>query len=380
MTMFRANLLLAAFLLLLISACSTTDKLGGPLGGDDDGLHDRLHLSASLSDSLAPLAPVFWVEPVAEGFRVRFNGQLSETTPDEVSGVIDFEGYRVYLGRENDEGHYGLIASYDRWDYDKWIWSADSSAYVLLDYPFTIDSLRCLYGGDPDPCLDSAFDPESYTYIVPYVHPDHPDSVFYFAPHSYNVSEFGVNTPFRKVYPDEPDPSTLDSLTPDRYTEEGYLKFYEYEVVIENLLSSVLYWVAVTAYDFGDAPMGVEPSESDKFETAVPAYPGPRPSEVPDPSRVFCYPNPYFEDHTSGFPRAVTFGGLAHRCTIRIYTAVGEPVRVLHHDRDPADPTAKRHEWDLRAYDGRPVPSGVYNWAVESGSADAQTGKLIIVR
>ena len=69
----------------------------------------------------APPAPNCWLYPYDHGIRIRFNGSKSETTKDLVSNRIDFEGYRVYVGRDEREGSLAMAASYDFDNYDKFI-------------------------------------------------------------------------------------------------------------------------------------------------------------------------------------------------------------------------------------------------------------------
>ena len=42
-----------------------------------------------------------------------------------------------------------------------------------------------------------------------------------------------------------------DSASADELTEDGYLKYFEYEFEIKDLLPTVPYWVNDTAFDFG---------------------------------------------------------------------------------------------------------------------------------
>ncbi|MDH3892191.1 MAG: hypothetical protein OEV49_14020 [candidate division Zixibacteria bacterium] len=259
----------------LFTACADFEKPTTPSTDFDIQLVNPVD-SSIVADSLAPPDPAMWVESRIQGLRIRFNGQFSETTPDAISGVVDFEGYRVYLARDNVRNRYSIIAGYDLHDYHKWVWAQDSGRYVLFDIPYTIDSLRCLYA---DSCEDTNFSPRSYTRSSPYVHPDFPDSFYWFEPHDFNMSELGSTTPIRKAYPDEPDPSTLTpgELTPERFTDEGFLKYYEYEFDVDNLYPGMMHWVKVTVFDFGYAPLGIDPSETDFWSGAIGAYSLPRP-------------------------------------------------------------------------------------------------------
>ncbi|HWR82884.1 MAG TPA: hypothetical protein VN285_06260 [Candidatus Deferrimicrobium sp.] len=346
-----------------------------------------------------PPAPVFWLEPVVNGLRIRFNGQYSETTPDIFTHIVDFEGYRVYLGRDERVTSYSILASYDRHNFDKWVWnrySLPEPQWELMDIPFTLDSLRCLYGSGMDPCLDSAFDPLLYTPSQPYFHPAYPESAFYFVKHDFNTWELGVSTPIRKVYPDEPDPRLLpiDSLTPERYTAEGYFKYFEYDVVVENLLATVPYWVNVTAFDFGSPKSGLWALEMSKTVGAKYTYPTHPSADTVYHGKVFVYPNPYRidgryrelgyegrvrEDWADDKVRAIHFANLPPRCTIEVYSLDGDLIRRIEHDVDPSNPNASHDQWNLITRNYQAVVSGLYYWTVHSPDGQTQIGKLVII-
>ncbi len=244
--------------------------------------------------AVPPLAPTFWLEPKVEALRVRWNGLHSETTPDIFSHIMDFEGYRAYLALDNNVSSYALVASYDRDDYLKYTWNTFLGDFELRDNPFTLEELRCLYGSGADPCNDTTFDPNLYTSSNPFVHPLFPDSIFYFEPVGKNP-QLGVTTPIRKIYPDAEYPSTLDpnEADPDELTEDGYFKYFEYELTIDNLLPNVLYYVNVTAFDFG-APISGSPAlETSVTEGAQSAYVLSGPEIIPTNEwiNVYCdYP------------------------------------------------------------------------------------------
>jgi hypothetical protein len=346
-----------------------------------------------------PPAPPFWVTPTVNGFHIRFNGSRSETERDVFSNLIDFEGYNIYLARDDRESSYSLMASYDIDDYDKYVWdeTIEPANYVLQDIPFTLERLRCLYGAGDDPCSDASFKPHRYTQGNPYRHPEFPDSMFYFLPHHYNASELGVTSPIRKMYPDEPDPATLplDSLTPDRYTEEGFPKYYEYEFTIENLLPTVPYWINVTVFDFGSPAAGLNPLETSKTVDAQTAYVFSSDQQaLGQQAQVYVYPNPYRKDgeyRIHGYEgrteehlpnekvRAIHFANLPAKCTIRIYTIDGDRVRTIHHDFAPDDPWAHHDEWNMVTRNRNAVMSGLYYWTVEDEFGHVQMGKLVII-
>lgn len=348
-----------------------------------DGVPDFLGASP-------PPAPDIWIEPSVGALKVRFNGRFSETTPDVFSRSIDFEGYRIYVARDERATSYSRVASYDIEDYNKYV--RVGLNWDLLDEPFTLDELRCLYG---DSCNDATFDPLDYTPSSPYVLSA--DSTFYFQKQDYNASVLGVTTNIRKRFPDQPYPSTLnpDSARPEELTEDGYLKYFEYEYEITDLLPTVHYWVNVTAFDFGSPQSGLPSLETSLTVGSKEGCPLASWSEVQSKGlKVFVWPNPYRIDgeyRAQGFEgrgrddrpedrvRAVHFGNLPPRCTIRIYTLDGDLVREIVHEADCVGPCATTDSWNLITRNTQLAVSGLYYWTVEDDEGDVQIGKLMLV-
>ncbi|MDH4156409.1 MAG: hypothetical protein OEW00_03935 [candidate division Zixibacteria bacterium] len=343
-----------------------------------------------------PPAPRMWVTPEVGKLHIRFNGLRSETTKDVFSGTMDFEGYRVYISRDDRSESYSIVASYDREDYNKWIWNParpGGAGYQLLDDPYTREQLQCAYG---DSCGGDNFDPLVYTRSSPYVHPT-TDSLFYFEPQDYNVSELGVTTKITRLYPDQEYPSTLipEEADPTELTPDGYLKYFEYALVIEDLLPTVQYWVNVTAFDYGSPSSGLASLETSVTVGSVIAYPLSSVEEVQRNNlEVFIYPNPYRLDAAysqSGFEEApsntrsedrlrqVHFANLPATCTIRIFSLDGDLVRQIGHRVPVTDPTASHDTWDLITRNTQLAVSGIYYWTVEDENGDVQIGKLVLI-
>jgi hypothetical protein len=99
---------------------------------------------------------------------------------------------------------------------------------------------------------------------------------------------------------------------------------------------------------------------------------------------VGVYPNPYragslFDGRlgTIEKKRRIWFTGLPPRCTIKIYTLVGDLVQTLHHD----DPVLGQREWDLLSSYGRVIATGLYIYVVEDlDTGEVQRGKLVIIK
>jgi hypothetical protein len=349
-----------------------------------------------------PPAPKFWVYPSVGKLRVRWNGLRSETATDVFSHVADFEGYRVYFGRDDRAASYSLSESYDREDYNKYVYSRQKpggEGYELKDYPFTREQLATMYGnGNPD------FDPEVYTPASPYRLPGFlGDSIFYFVRQDYNQSDLGLNTRIRKIYPEAVKPVILDVDSipaPDRetyLTEDGYFKYYEYELELVDLLPTVQYYVNVTAFDFGSPQSGLGSLETSVTVGSEVAYPMSGAEEVAAKDLpIYIYPNPYrvdanyrgagFEgrdketrDNAPDRQRKVHFANLPPKCTILIFTLDGDLVREIEHDVDVSDPMSTHDSWDLITRNTQLTVSGIYYWIVEMPDGNTQMGKMVLI-
>lgn len=345
--------------------------------------------------------PGLRVEPEVGKVRVVWNGVLSENTRDVFSREYDFEGYRVYIGRDDRRLSYTVVSSYDKEDYNKYVWDNQLRTYLLLEHPFSLEELRDLYGGG-----DTAWHPLQFTRNRPYVMPGQADSVFYFEPQDFNRSILAndaanANTDIRKVYPDSPKPPwiVVDSIPDSLYslylTDEGYFKYYEYELTIDNLLPTVPYWINVTAFDYGSPRSGLAALETNPTLLPVVTYPLESIGNVLEQDlEVYVYPNPYridgeyrargFEgrgdvDRTPDRTRMIHFANLPPKCTIRIYSLDGDLIREIIHDMDPGDPLSNHDSWNLITRNTQLVVSGLYYWTVEDESGKTQIGKLAII-
>jgi hypothetical protein len=234
--------------------------------------------------NVAPPAPYVEATALAGAIRVRWNGAMSETTTDIVSRRRDFEGYNVYLATNEADNSYSLVAQTDIETYYKYVWHAGRQRYELDNFMFHVDTLRCAYS--PAGCLDSGWTPLIFTKMNPYRLSGFSDSIFYFEPLGCNASRLGWETPIVKSFPDAvpPLPAWLadtshipPDLRDDVLTTDGFFKFYEYELVILNLLPDQPYRVSVTAFDRGSYMVDAPPMESsvEEAETLVIPLAGP---------------------------------------------------------------------------------------------------------
>ncbi|MBU8935011.1 MAG: hypothetical protein KOO62_13575 [candidate division Zixibacteria bacterium] len=333
-----------------------------------------------------PPAPDFWIYPSPGKLLLRFNGYRSENAKDVFSGDLDFEGYRIYLGRDERSESYSMVTSYDREDYNKFIYEGDG--WVLRDVPYTLEQLLSEYG---------ITDPLQYTRTQPFVDGS---ELYYFEAQDFNSSELGIVGGIRKIYPDQPRPLIAhpDFVKPEELTEDGYLKYYEYEYTIDNLLPNLLYWVNITAFDYGSPGKGLEALETSRtvgHKSAYALYNAQDASK--NNEEVFVYPNPYRVDggyralglegresnQSASTPddrvRAVHFANLPSKCTISIFSLDGDLIQVIDHDFDPSDPKASHDRWDLITRNTQLIVSGIYFWTVEGEDGEVQVGKLAII-
>ena len=347
-----------------------------------------------------PPAPDIWLIPEIGKIRVRFNGRRSETTRDVFSRELDFEGYKVYIARDDRESSYSLVASYDRENYNKFVYDYVAGEFKLIDVPYALDSLQKLYSEG-----DTLWNPVVFSRNFPFRWVD--DSVFAFEPQGYNRSRFGIDTQIRKtyhnwedLYPENYGISSADSV-PDSLrflvTDDGFFKYYEYEITLENLLPTVSWYVNVTTTDYGSPASGLPSLETSKTVNAKTAFALESGQSVRDQDlRAYVWPNPYrsdgsylsrgFEGRLSRFAnpipdreRRVHFANLPPKCTIKIFTLDGDLVRQIDHDMDPVDPNAVHAEWDLITRNTQMVVSGIYYWTVEEPDGQTQIGKLVII-
>lgn len=308
---------------------------------------------------------------------IRWDGRHSENFFDLFSGIRDFEGYRVWYSRSPRLEEMTLLASWDREDYSRYSYDFKAGLWRLKDIPFSIDSLKQLYGAHFDPLNH----PRSNPFRIG-------GFMFYFEPVGDNLSDLSDPDQIHKVYPDAtPDTTDVD--------EEGRMRYYQYEYVLKDLLPSVPYWVSVSAFDFGNPARDLEPMESIPTVNAVEAF---AVSTEPDILKdgqldVYCYPNPYridadyerrgfenrMDDRWGERARAVWFGNLPDKCTISIYTIDGDLVDRIEHHQPSGSGTSSVESWDLINRNTEAVMSGLYYWVVES-DLGTQIGKLAIVK
>jgi len=326
---------------------------------------------------------------------VRWNGRVCETTPDQFSQDIDFEGYRVYLSLSDRDDDFILYDSYDRDNYDRWEYHIGYQSWVLKRRPFDLSTLRAMYGENFEP-LDY-YDINTLFRVYDANLGDY--TGYFFSRHDWNESNLRDTMRIHKIYPDQSYPSTfnLDSAAiyyPDELTDDGYLKYFEYRYVFRNLLPSQEYYVSVTTFDHGYAERSLTPQETSPTMNDIREFAQNNSRLVEENGlNVIVYPNPYrvdanYYEHYEGwehpdlpieFNRALHFTNLPHKCTIRIFSIDGDLVRTIEHDYAEGESGSMHDKWDLISRNRMIAVSGIYYYSVESALGN-QVGKIVIIR
>ncbi len=271
----------------------------------------------------------------------------------------------------------------------------------------TVDSIHAVYGPNVDPSL----------YPVPSTATCYRDSIYY---NGLRIERFtflqpqGANR--ANTYWDSGQElvNPIQHLYDSTVIENGdTLTFGVYEAHITGLNASDNWYVSVTAFDFGDKNLGIDPMESlpgTCYDFAVPIYSA---DVVQDSGlHVSVYPNPYLasfegrdgrrttyfdlgyeapQKHGTLEPleqqdRRIWFINLPAEATISIYTLDGDLVRTIEH-RWPRPQNGEtylsdyssRAAWDLITRNTQAVTSGIYLYVIES-PVGTQSGKIVIVK
>lgn len=244
-----------------------------PGGANEDTVWTKGDGVPDLRPSVPPPPPTVWAEPFETAIRVRWNGFAAETSRDPMSRQVDFEGYNAYLSISGVPSSFTNLGSYDIEDFYIYYWDAHWVTWKRHPYPLTLEAARCAYAASG--CADPTWYPLDYTRQAPLVVTAFPDSILYFEPVMANAHVFGLETPFVKRFPAatkpgyaDPNDVPLDSTT-YFLTADGYFKYYEYEVLLDELLPGHKYWVGITAFDYGSPETLSFPLETHVSKVAI---------------------------------------------------------------------------------------------------------------
>ncbi|MDD4051085.1 MAG: hypothetical protein PHR28_04180 [candidate division Zixibacteria bacterium] len=327
-----------------------------------------------------PPAPIVRTFPSYGQIIIRWNGRDSETAVDFLTQDKSFEGYRVYMGKEDRLSDFVLLSSFDIEDYVIWQYSDLLGDWVKQGLPVTRDSLKILYGPDFDP---TQYDNQYHAFTDPTT-----GAYRFFAPQDWNQSDLSDPLKIHKLYPD----ASKDN--PDDTTDEGNMRYYEYEYVIDNLQPSEPCYLSVTAFSRGSLDENVGVLETSPLVNVVRDFPLPSSTMVEKEGlKVIVYPNPYrvgdgyardgYENRDRlkrvEWSREIHFGNLPAVCKIRIYTLAGDLVQEIDHYYPNGGPGSQEETWNMISRNTQSITSGIYIWSVHSDKTD-QLGKLVIIK
>lgn len=166
-----------------------------------------------------------------------------------------------------------------------------------------------------------------------------------------------------------------------RYVDSNVTFGFKYGYYVSSYRLTPSSWTSPNGQVVTTLPAMESGSANRTFPTS--AAPGPVAS-----FDIFVVPNPYvYNDARRSFgitdPYRIEFRNLPERCTIRIYTIMGDLVRVLEHQPDARGDVFGSEAWDQKSTSGLLVAPGLYLYNIQSttpGLDKKLTGKLMIIR
>ncbi|MCJ7458294.1 MAG: hypothetical protein MUP17_04825, partial [candidate division Zixibacteria bacterium] len=235
--------------------------------------------------------------------KVKWNGKSTEEGRDPFTGARDFEGYRIYMSETGQPNDWTLLASYDYVNYKMYkLRPKLPTGHIVewLDEGIRPCDIKRCFGDIPGDSLVRILgrNPNSYTEFHPWVYPG-PDTLkcnwyqiapgdsLFFALQDWNKGTRDLRSKVSKAYADSVDQGCIP-LTEIRDD------YYECEFMQEGLLPSFPVWIAVTAFDFGNARTNLGGLEASKGINAKQVFPLDSPAKAQAlGEKVVVVPNPY---------------------------------------------------------------------------------------
>ncbi|MCD6163538.1 MAG: hypothetical protein J7K40_14150 [candidate division Zixibacteria bacterium] len=304
------------------------------------------------------------------GINIDEPGTGPEDCEDLFSGLQDFEGYAIYISY--DALDWTLLRRYDKVDWLPVTWDASTpegwAINLARQNPITTDSLMSL-GGD-----------------TVFVHPDERDTDG--EPY---WTAYDFNSGFDEI---------LDSTNTLVIDSDTVLANY-YSFTVDDLLQTKGIYLAVTAFDFGNAQTDLSSLESAKTINSALIYPIKKDAD----KKIMVYPNPYKKSNTSIYQqfeeespvtwaeqdRRIFFSGFTddQRAIVRIWSLDGDLIMAITYDPDNPQyygtPPGIIY-WNLVSRNGQAVVSGLYLYSIEFIAVDGGTnreseiGKFAIIK
>jgi hypothetical protein len=194
------------------------------------------------------------------------------------------------------------------------------------------------------------------------------------------VDNYGLNLSFEEIKLPAPQVEI---------TSRGDTLVYRYTYTDYGLTNGEFMYYAVTAYDSGFAPTGLEPLESSPAINMTRVAPSAGPATDDEMTEVLVVPNPYrltenyyamgWEIGSGDTDRRIDFIQIPAKCKIRIYTVSGDLVALLDHDFPDRSATKHSESWNLVSRNIQAIASGIYMFSVETPTGKTYVGKFVVI-
>ena len=315
-----------------------------------------------------PTPPSLRTTTEETSINVRWNGLKPEYY--DMNGIYMFEGYNIYLtsGENPGKGDYELIASYDIENYFRYSGSGEPGEWIKQSgNPRTPESIKNAFGID---------NPENHDINNPAPYGDH---YYYFEPAGENNYDLTDPLGIHKLFATATYPSTENPRfgEPDELTDDGFLKFFEYEYVIQNLDPGGQYHINVQIMRYRYTGALSEDTLVGGTGTVFTKQPtgNDEPEELILPGEFSLEqnrPNPFnpITEISFSLPRAATI-------RLEIYNILGQKVIELGNGFYEAGKHSKI--WNGTDSNGKTVSTGVYFYQLSVGEL-SETKKMLLLK
>ena len=194
------------------------------------------------------------------------------------------------------------------------------------------------------------------------------------------IDNFGLNLGFGEIEMIEPKMEVSD---------KGDTTVWRYAYTDRGLTNGEFLYYAVTSFDSGYVPTGLDPLESSPAINLARVAPSAGPTTDEEMDEVLVVPNPYrltedyvgmgWETGTGDTDRRIDFVQIPATCTIRIYTLAGDLVHIIDHDFPAKSATKHQESWNLVTRNIQMIASGIYLFSVETPTGKTYVGKFVII-
>ncbi|MCI0513445.1 hypothetical protein L0128_09555 [candidate division KSB1 bacterium] len=169
----------------------------------------------------------------------------------------------------------------------------------------------------------------------------------------------------------------------------GDTTIWKYTYTDRGLTNGEFLYYAVTSFDSGYVPTGLDPLESSPAINLTRIAPSAGPQSDAEMTEVLVVPNPYrltadyygmgWETGSGDTDRRIDFIQIPVKCKIRIYSLAGDLVALIDHEFPAKSATKHSESWDLVSRNIQMIASGIYLFSVETESGKKYVGKFVVI-